>query len=477
MEPVTPHNPHGRQQFRVVIVGGGPVGLTAAHALSKAGIDWVVLEARDTVTPEDGASIIVYASTLRVWDQLGLFETFIARGEPLETNTNVTPAGKLYHNGTPGANFEMLHGIAPIIFHRQELMEILYTTLPAHARDHRVLTGKRVTELLPDTSGISVMCADGTVERGSIVLGVDGVHSQTRGMMRELALSSPAPPLGGRSQINPERPYVATYRCLWGTCPPPAECLPRANNDCHGPLRSIMFLTTQKRSWFFLYEQLEDEPRQGRYDYTLAEKEAMATRFTDMHIVPDLTFGQVWPTRWADGISDLYEGVLPTWSFCGRVVLAGDAVHKATPNIGWGYNMGIADVAVLVSLLRKTVQTAPFSIPSSEALAAVFSDYQSARMADIEEGGVISISGMATRQSARPRQLLPNLAYWLVETVGNIVPHFEYIMTKYVLAKIMRRGRVLDFLAGNDDLFKGLIPWHFPMDIHKPGAGNGCVQS
>lgn len=58
--------------FKVIIVGGGPVGLIAAHALSGAGIDFVVLERRPNVVEDVGASLVLIAHNLRVLAQLGL---------------------------------------------------------------------------------------------------------------------------------------------------------------------------------------------------------------------------------------------------------------------------------------------------------------------------------------------------------------------------------------------------------------------
>lgn len=60
--------------FRVIIAGGGIAGLTLANALAKAGIDYVLLEARDTITPRVGASIGFFANGGRIIDQLGCLE-------------------------------------------------------------------------------------------------------------------------------------------------------------------------------------------------------------------------------------------------------------------------------------------------------------------------------------------------------------------------------------------------------------------
>lgn len=62
--------------FRIIVAGGGLVGLTTAHILSKAGIDFVVLEQHDNVTPYLGSLLSIMPSTMRVLDQLDLLDIF-----------------------------------------------------------------------------------------------------------------------------------------------------------------------------------------------------------------------------------------------------------------------------------------------------------------------------------------------------------------------------------------------------------------
>lgn len=62
------------EEFRVILVGGGPVALTAAHALSKAGIDYVILERQDQLDLDSGASVAVWPHNVRLLDQLGMLE-------------------------------------------------------------------------------------------------------------------------------------------------------------------------------------------------------------------------------------------------------------------------------------------------------------------------------------------------------------------------------------------------------------------
>ncbi len=63
-----------KSQFKAIIVGGGPVGLVAAHAFARAGIDFVLLEKGASVYPDLGASLALWPMTLRVLDQLGILE-------------------------------------------------------------------------------------------------------------------------------------------------------------------------------------------------------------------------------------------------------------------------------------------------------------------------------------------------------------------------------------------------------------------
>ena len=60
--------------FKAIIVGGGPAGLALAHYLHLAGLDYVLLERRDTVVDNAGASVMLMSEGVRCLDQMGLYE-------------------------------------------------------------------------------------------------------------------------------------------------------------------------------------------------------------------------------------------------------------------------------------------------------------------------------------------------------------------------------------------------------------------
>ena len=68
---------------RVIVVGGGPVGLTAAIALEKASIDFVLLERRPEVVIDAGSNLVLTPEGLHALDQLGIHDSVLAVSTPL----------------------------------------------------------------------------------------------------------------------------------------------------------------------------------------------------------------------------------------------------------------------------------------------------------------------------------------------------------------------------------------------------------
>lgn len=76
------------------------------------------------------------------------------------------------------------HGQDILLLERRQLLQTLYDYLPDKSR---LRVGCEVKTIKQDKDGVEVILADGTVEKGDMVLGADGVRSPVRSMMWEHA--------------------------------------------------------------------------------------------------------------------------------------------------------------------------------------------------------------------------------------------------------------------------------------------------
>lgn len=88
--------------FKVIIVGGGPNGITVAHTLERAGIEFVVLESRENVVDDVGASLVLSPGTLRVFHQLGLLNQLLDIGSTILINKGFTGDGHVFKQTSIG---------------------------------------------------------------------------------------------------------------------------------------------------------------------------------------------------------------------------------------------------------------------------------------------------------------------------------------------------------------------------------------
>lgn len=86
--------------FKVIVVGGGPIELTAAHALHHTSIDFVVLERRPSIIEDKGASLVVYPHTFRVMHQFGILDGVLSMGGELHHHLSFSSDGYAFKEGT-----------------------------------------------------------------------------------------------------------------------------------------------------------------------------------------------------------------------------------------------------------------------------------------------------------------------------------------------------------------------------------------
>ncbi len=132
-------------------------------------------------------------------------------------------------------------------------------------------------------------------------------------------------------------------------------------------------------------------------------------RWGHLFLAPGHQLRDVYKQRLEDtGMINLEEGLVNEWS-SERIVLVGDAIRKLTPNAGWGYNSGVADMVVVQNHLLKLLRSG--QPPSSEALTELFERYRSERMEDTRV--ILALSMRRTRAVAWPG--------WMEQTIARYI--------------------------------------------------------
>ncbi|KAK3328538.1 hypothetical protein B0T19DRAFT_371760 [Cercophora scortea] len=433
--------------FRVILVGGGPVGLVAAHTLSRAGIDFVLLERRETIVPEQGAGIVLYPHTLRVLQQLGLLDDVRTMSLKIHASHIITKDGHHFVTLHPDRWTKEYHGVGWLFMHRPDLLRLLHSSLPDRVR-RQMHVNKDVKEIETTDEGVVVWCSDGTAERGSIVIGADGVHSKVRGFMRQPPADSESLSRSGAEATGNKPPFLATYRCLFGNT---AKALPGVHSgeswDMHSAGVASQLFVGEDKTWFLLYQKLR-QPTRERTTYTSKDQDQFVAEVGDAYVTPTMRLRDLYNARQWSMLSDLHEGMVDSFS-AGRMVLVGDAINKQAPNHGHGWNCGVQDVVVLTNLLSRLGTSK--TVLKAEELHAVFGEYHDLRYGLAKKCQDVSAAVIRG-------QTWDSWTSWLVDRY--FVPWTGLGKQVYgsVLAPVISAGNLLDFLDEGETP-KGSIPW------------------
>ncbi|KAI0011461.1 FAD binding domain-containing protein [Xylariaceae sp. FL0662B] len=432
----------GKGEFRVIIVGGGPIGLMAAHCLTKTGIDYVLLERREELHLHEGTSIVLWPHNIRILDQLGLLE---------EAESIVCPMPLkcvLRKNGSEISRSNLLeivstnHGHPYMISHREKLIKMLYKKL--ESKEGKVLPRKHVTAVATTETGVMVTCQDKSTYSGSIVLGADGAYSTIRRLMDKGVSQS-----NGELKEQPEVPFLASYRALYGF----GDTLlsdkfePGVIYEIHGDKFVAQLNVIDGRVYFLLYERLVQSASQPMR-FSPEDHEEFAKRYSDIRFTRSITFADIWGTKQWSWLANINERVASIWHG-DRAVLVGDAAHTMTPIVGLGMNTGFQDVVELVNRLRSLLQIEPR--PDTKVLSDMFGGYQKTRTKDATD--TAGISGLATRIAAWNNPAWKFLDQYIVPHVNG-----DAMIFKFLIGPIFQNGITLDFLE--EPGFKtGRLPW------------------
>ncbi|KAK4210230.1 hypothetical protein QBC37DRAFT_322572 [Rhypophila decipiens] len=402
--------------FRVVIVGGSIAGLTLAHSLHRAGIDYVLLEARDKIDPQVGASIGLFSNGSRVLDQLGVYKIIEEHFEPPVWHNMLTGEGELVQKQDSLELIELRTGYPVAFLERRKTLQILYNSLPEKSK---VFTGKKVVSVDTNEKVAKVRCADGTEYTGDLVAGADGVHSTIKREMWRLAEQAKGE--GRLKHLTEDKKAMSSeYRCLFGMSSPVPGLLDKEQYRTFNKNWSFLVVVGKNsRVYWFVFEKLDkkyQQPNIPRYYNQEADQAEFVKPFLSRYVNEGILFNELWERRTATTLTALEEAVHHHWAF-ERIVCLGDSIHKMTPNIGQGGNWAIESAAALTNELHALMKST--SSPTLAQLQTALKAYEESRHARTKE--VVSAAGLATRVEAFANPLLRLFAMYVAPNAGDIL--------------------------------------------------------
>ncbi|MFI7500335.1 FAD-dependent oxidoreductase [Streptomyces sp. NPDC049687] len=162
----------------VVVVGAGPVGLSAALALRARGLPVVLLEADPEDRERPGSrALFVHRETLRLLDGMcpGLAAEITAYGRTWHTRRTLYRGREVYSRSFPPPS-----GLPPFTSLRQLDTE-RFLRAACERAEVEFVWDARVTEVRTTATGVSLTGADGREWTARYVVAADGARSAVRG--------------------------------------------------------------------------------------------------------------------------------------------------------------------------------------------------------------------------------------------------------------------------------------------------------
>lgn len=313
------------QDLDILVIGGGIGGLTAAIALRAKGHRVTVIE-RDPDWSVYGVGIIQQSNVIRAMAQLGLIDEYVANGVGFDAVEIYMPDGtRVARVPSP----RLVEGYpANMGIGRPALHKLLGDrTIAAGAH---VLLGVTVTTLEDDGDGVNVMLSNKTSARYDLVIGADGVYSQTR------------------EHLFPDAAKPAfTGQAVWRyNLPRPADL--DALHVYNGPTGVGLVPISADLMYVYVTTPEPDNPRYPREGLAAQMRAKMA------NCAPAIRELAMRITNDDEVVYRPLEALLVEGPWHrGRIVLLGDAVHATTPHLGQGAGMAIEDSIVLAEELER----------------------------------------------------------------------------------------------------------------------------
>lgn len=311
---------------KVLVIGGGFAGMTAALQLSRQGFEVDLVEI-DAGWRSYGAGISLHGSTLRVLRDLGLIDRFLEEGfvsdgvqlRGQDDSVLVTlPTPRVAGADIPGGGGIMRPALARIL------------SEAVRSSTTKVRLGLTFTDIMQGEDGVRVTFGDGSSDTYDLVVGADGLSSAVRS---NIFPEAPKPRFIGQSvwrAVLPRPEGIDTVTMWMG--PKLKVGLNGVNKD-----QAYLFLTEDRPTNDFVPPEVLVETLRGlleRFPSPIIRK--IASELSSEHQII---------------YRPLEQMLLPRPWFKGRVVLIGDAVHATTPHLAAGACIGIEDAMVLAEEL------------------------------------------------------------------------------------------------------------------------------
>jgi 2-polyprenyl-6-methoxyphenol hydroxylase-like FAD-dependent oxidoreductase len=317
----------------VIIIGAGPTGLSLACQLIRYGIDFVIVEKNETVTPYSKA-IGVQARTLEIYDQIGLAQPAIERGT-IANRVRLIEGGEIrgeMHLGNFGKDLSAYPYM--LMLEQSKNEELLYDFVKNHQRDVRWNT--ELESFSQDATGVTAVVKTQSGESQTIkakyLVGCDGAKSVVRHGLGLTFAGSTFERLFyvADTRVDWELPHDALHVCLAREVfvaffPMPGEnryrivgTFPESRNQDEGEV---------------LYEEIEHE---------IKTKAQLPLEISDV--------------RWFS-LYKVHSRRVNKFSE-GRCFVAGDAAHIHSPAGAQGMNTGIQDAYNLAWKLALVIKGA-----------------------------------------------------------------------------------------------------------------------
>jgi 2-polyprenyl-6-methoxyphenol hydroxylase-like FAD-dependent oxidoreductase len=305
---------------RVLVVGGGVGGLTAAATFARRGVEVVLIERRPSFDIP-GVGLGQPANALRVYDTLGVLDQILATGFSYRS------MWLFDHNRQLIVEHKFLMGDDRVpafcALSRLQLHEILLGA--AERAGVQVRLGVTVSEIHDGGSRVNVRLSNGEDDSFDLLAGFDGIRSTTRLHLVGTAFA-PRPSGNGPWRVQAPRPdQVRGMEFLQGIGSK-TGAMPLGDNVMY-----LFHIRPEAPGADFTGQDLAGlfKERLARYGGYVTDIAASLTPASDIVYSPIEPLMLPWP-----------------WSR-GRVVIGGDAAHTFAPHLTQGAAMAAEDAFVL----------------------------------------------------------------------------------------------------------------------------------